>query len=304
MPPHLFILLPLVIAADGNAVIRGKFGSSEIVITTTDRLAGAIHSLTWNGKEFIDSLDHGRQLQSAASFDCSRAGAFWAECFNPTEAGSRADGVGDKSSSRLLSLSAEGAELRSSTQMAFWLAPGEESSGKPALNDTVLSEHLVSKRVRIGYKDLPNVIDYETTFTVPEGERHTFAQFEGLTGYMPAEFSQFWKLLPSGKLAELDDGPGEQPYPVILATEGGTHAMGIYSPDQPSRGFEKVGYGRFRFPREKVVKWNCVFRLRAEKRVAAGEYRFRQYVAVGTLVDVRRAMVSLAREFAEADGGK
>lgn len=26
---------------------------SEIVITTTSRLAGAIHSLTWNGKEFI-----------------------------------------------------------------------------------------------------------------------------------------------------------------------------------------------------------------------------------------------------------
>ncbi len=49
MPPHLFILLPLFIAADGNAVIRGKAGSSEIVITTTDRLAGAIHSLTWNG---------------------------------------------------------------------------------------------------------------------------------------------------------------------------------------------------------------------------------------------------------------
>ncbi len=187
--------------------------------------------------------------------------------------------------------------------MAFWLAPGEESSGRPALNDKVLSDHLVSKRVRIGYRDLPNVIDYETTFTVPEGERHTFAQFEGLTGYMPGEFSQFRKLV-DGKLAELDDGPGEQQYPVVLATEGGTHAMGIYSPDQPSRGFEKVGYGRFRFPREKVVKWNCVFRLRADQGVAAGEYRFRQYVAVGTLVDVRRAMNSLAREFAEAGGGK
>src|SRR4051794_24535797 len=38
----------------GNASIRGKAGSSEIVITATDRLAGAIHSLTWGGKEFID----------------------------------------------------------------------------------------------------------------------------------------------------------------------------------------------------------------------------------------------------------
>ena len=38
----------------GNASIRGQAGSSAIVITTTDRLAGAIHSLTWGGKEFIE----------------------------------------------------------------------------------------------------------------------------------------------------------------------------------------------------------------------------------------------------------
>ena len=47
---------------NGNATIRGKVGDDELVITTTSRLAGAIHSLTWKGKEFIDSVDHGRQL--------------------------------------------------------------------------------------------------------------------------------------------------------------------------------------------------------------------------------------------------
>ncbi len=51
----------------GDAVIRGKAGKSEIVIRTTTRLAGAIHSLTWDGVEFVDSADHGRQIQSAAS---------------------------------------------------------------------------------------------------------------------------------------------------------------------------------------------------------------------------------------------
>jgi len=73
----------------GDAVIRAKAGVSDIVITTTSRLAGAIHSLKWNDMEFIDSLDHGRQLQSACSFDMARPGPFWAECFNPTEAGSK-----------------------------------------------------------------------------------------------------------------------------------------------------------------------------------------------------------------------
>src|SRR5581483_5078164 len=118
-------------APNGNATIRAKAGASEIVVTTTDRLAGAVHSLTWGGKEFIDSHDHGRQLQSAASFDRAAPGEFWAECFNPTEAGSRADGTGPTSSSRLLRLAADGPELRTTTRMAFWLAPGEKSAGRP-----------------------------------------------------------------------------------------------------------------------------------------------------------------------------
>ena len=219
-------------APSGNASIRGKAGSSEIVVTTTDRLAGAIHSLTWSGKEFIDSHDHGRQLQSAASFDRAAAGEFWAERYNPTEAGSRADGTGEKTSSKLLRHRVEGAELETTTQMAFWLAPGEKSFGRPALNGKVLSDHLLAKRVRVGYKKLANVIEYEVTFTVPKGERHTYAQYEALTGYMPPEFSSFWKFLPdSGKLEGLDDGPGEQGFPVVFATQSKTHAMGVFSPD-------------------------------------------------------------------------
>jgi len=282
---------------NGNAVVRRQAGPSDIVITTTDRLAGAIHSLTWNGKEFIDSFDHGRQLQSAASFDCAKPGEFWAECYNPTEAGSQADGAGEKSSSKLLRLRAEGAELETTTQMAFWLAPGEDSSGRPALNDEVLSRHLAKKRVRIGYKDLPHVIDYQVIFIVPPGERHTCAQFEALTGYMPPEFNHFWKYdVHGGKLHELDDGPGEQSWPVVFSTPSGSHAMGVFSPDQPSTGYEEAGYGRFRFASEQVVKWNCVFRVRDAKGIAAREYRFRVFVAVGTLDDVRQSLDALAKK--------
>jgi len=291
------------VPVNGDSVIRARSGSSEIVITTTNRLAGAIHSLTWNGKEFIDSHDHGRQLQSAASFDRAASGEFWAECYNPTEAGSRADGSGGRSTSQLLQISAEGRELRTSTRMAFWLAPGERSSGRPALNSTILSNHLVTKRVQIGgssefvaraRKALENIVEYDVTFIVPKEEAHTYAQFEAVTGYMPSEFSRFWKLPRSTrKLEPLDDGPGEQPHPVIFSNPSGSHAMGVFSPDQPSPGFEDAGYGRFRFEQEKVVKWNCVFRLRDKQGIAAGEYRFRQFVAVGTLQDVTRVLETL-----------
>lgn len=199
---------------NGHAVIRGPAGDSEIVITTTSRVAGAIHSLTRDGKEIIDSVDHGRQLQSAAHFDCGTQ--FTSETFNPTEAGSRRDGAGESSSSRLLHMVTAGDALQTTTQMAFWLAPGETSAGNPAKNTQVLSNRLLTKRVLIGYEDLPHVIEYNVTFSIPLGENHTYAQFEAVTGYMPAEFSRFWKFNPgSGELEPLSDGPGEQALPVV-----------------------------------------------------------------------------------------
>jgi hypothetical protein len=296
----IFLLLPCLLSLgssqgppSGDASIRAKAGPSEIVITTTSRVAGAIHSVTWDGKEFIDSLDHGRQLQSASNLDCPD-GQFIPEVFNPTEAGSRADHVGPRSSSRLLSLSAEGPELRTTSRMAFWLAPGEKSEGHPACNDRVLSDHRLSKRVHIGHRGDPHVIEYDVTFTLPEPERHAFAQFEAVTGYMPPDFSRFWKYDgAAGTMLPLDDGPGEQAMPVVLATSSGSHAMGVYSPE-PS-----PGYGRWRFGPERVVKWNCVFRVRDPKGIRPGDYRYRMFVVVGTLEDVRQGLGRLREEFSK-----
>jgi hypothetical protein len=181
--------------------------------------------------------------------------------------------------------------------MAFWLPPGGSSVGHPAYNDKVVSDHLLTKRVRIGHDGLPHAIEYEVVFTIPSGEHHTFAQFEALTGYMPAAFSRFRALDPvAGSLTPLSDGPGEQGRPVVLATPSGSHAMGVYSPERPA-----PGYGRFRFAAERVNKWNCVSRVRARAPagVPPGPYRYRVFVAVGTLDDVRRTLTALAREFGE-----
>jgi len=44
------------------------------------------------------------------------------------------------------------------------------------------------------------------------------------------------------------------------------------------------------------VKWNCAFRVRDKQGISAGKYPFRVFVAVGTLEDVRQALVSLEKE--------
>ncbi|MEI6233927.1 MAG: hypothetical protein WCT04_12795 [Planctomycetota bacterium] len=283
--------------ANGNAQIRAPYKDSEIVITTTSRLAGAIHSLTWRGQEFVDSHDHGRQLQSASNLDCGTP--ITGETYNPTEAGSRDDGAGPFSSSRLLAISATGPELKTTIQMAFWLKPGEKSGGNPAKNTTVLSNHPVSKRVHIGHKDMPNVIEYDTTFTLPN-EHHTHAVLEALTGYMPTAFSVFQKRdSKTGEYAPITDGPGEQPCPLVFSTENGSHAMGIFAPVKQPRGPEKIGYGRFRFAPQHVVKWNCVFRLTDKTGIKPGDYAYSMFVVVGTLDDVKVSLDKLVKEFTE-----
>ena len=282
---------------DGNATIRGAAGASEIVITTTARVAGAIHSLTWHGREFIDSVDHGRQLQSASNLDCGTP--ITGETFNPTEAGSRRDGAGKKSSSRLLQWNVGTNSLQTTTQMAFWLAPGDKSGPNFAKNTTVLSDHFLTKRVCIGYKDMPHVIAYDVVFKLPGGERHTHAVFEALTGYMPPEFSEFHQFnLQTGKLEPLSDGPGESPQPVVFSVAGGTHAMGIYAQPQPTPKTVGPTYGRFRFRAEKVVKWNCVFRVTDQTGIVPGDYKYSMFVVVGDLNTVRdslRALCNMAK---------
>ncbi len=270
---------------DGNAQIRAHIENSEVVITTTRRLAGAIDSLKWNGREFINSTDHGRQLQSAASFDNSPTAN--AETYNPTEAGSRRDHVGNLSTSRLLEISAATNHLHTRTQMAFWLAPSERSESQLARNTNLLSAIVLTKDVTIGYERWPQVLDYRVTFTLPPGEPHRKAQFEALTGYMPAGFSQFWEFDPAtGKLKPLSHGPGEIKNPVVLATPDGKFAMGIYAPPQKQPNTRGPSYGRWSFEQAKVVKWNCVYRVQNTNGIPAGNYSYRMLVPFGTVTQV------------------
>lgn len=127
----------------GDATISNQAGPSNITITTTKRLAGAIHSLTWNGAEFIDSYDHGRQLQSATSFNN------WGECYNPTEAGCAQDDTGETSTSLLMYQFAEGNYMETQTLPAFWTQPGHYSPQCGlTLNTSPRASHYFRKKFR------------------------------------------------------------------------------------------------------------------------------------------------------------
>ena len=101
----------------------------------------------------------------------------------------------------------------------------------------------------------------------------------------------------SRELAALSDGPGETPRPVVLATANGSHAMAIFAPAQNAPHTTGPTFGRFRFSAERVVKWNCVFRVRAADGLPPGDYPFRLFVLAGDLATVTDSLRALHREF-------
>ena len=71
---------------------------SPIYLSSSERTAGAIDSLVWRDREFLNSWDHGRQLQMAITVQDH------GECWNPTEAGGRSDGIDFETKSNLTNI--------------------------------------------------------------------------------------------------------------------------------------------------------------------------------------------------------
>lgn len=258
----LLCLLLLLAGCGGGGASVGQV----VTVTSADNFAGAISSLVWDGVEFIDSLDHGRLLQSAVQFDGL------SEAINPTEAGASGDGGASKdSSSILLARTIEADHLSTTTQMAYWLP----------YQGQVVSDVVLRKDVRIS----GNVISYVTQFEIPG--QYSEAQFESLTGYMPLTFSRMWALQDDGSLIELArPGVGkwtEQDKPLIFSTADGSHAMGVISHDAG------VIYGNWDFA--DCVKWNLMIRVKDPKSVT-----FAQSLVIGTLEQARLGLVKLTQE--------
>ena len=276
-----------------TASIQGVYRNSRIVVGVSSRTAGAIDSLTWRGMQFVDKNDHGREFQSADVFFNK------GECFNPTEAGSDKDGVGQTSTSRLLSISTNSNVLITKQRMAYWIGPGDKSSKCKGTVSTVslpLSDDVFSKVVEIGVDGFPNIIRYKATFSIPENRKQ--GGFEVIAGYMPVKFSEFFTFEPAtGDLEPLSDGPGKQPTPLIFSTKNHLFALGVYGMRNQSHLVYGPTYARYRFEEPtrtaKTEKWNCAFE---EHDVLAGDHTFSCYMIVGTLSDVEHTMVDFINQ--------
>jgi hypothetical protein len=198
----------------------------------------------------------------------------------------------DMSSSVLKAARKNGNQIWTTTDMAFWLSPGDpypqgcgtQKSIKQAVNTTIVSGHLLKKCITVGLPGFPNVIEHKVTFYVPTN--FTSATFEASTGYVPKEFSHSLYYDPKHRI-EIDTGTrqGEQAFPVILSTPDNLYAIAVYSPQLQQKAWPNVGYGRFSFPN--VNKWNCVFR---EHDLIPKPYIYQCLIVLGTLNEVEETL--------------
>src|SRR4051812_35474252 len=61
------------------------FEGNAVLGISPNIFAGAISSFRFRDVEYVDNYDHGRQMQSAMTFN------YYGECFNPTESGGMYD---------------------------------------------------------------------------------------------------------------------------------------------------------------------------------------------------------------------
>lgn len=290
-----------------GSLIKGNahFGNEVMSVGASTRTAGAIDSLIYRRKEFINKFDHGRQISIAFRNDTFVTG----ECDNPTEPGSAEDGIKPTSTTKILELEAymSGA-LKTKVEPAFWTSPtmttpdtctkGPRNDGRYTAND----QH-IEKLVQVGYNGDPNIMTYDVFVHNKRADVPGF-QIETPTGYLTYEFTKYSKLMPDGTLKSIDmdawTRPGYGSYqffggelnePGIISTPDGLYAMGAWAPAHYGKN---PRYALYKFPsphREEMTnKWSLFFRL---GRLQVQTYHFRSYIVVGSLQEVRAKLHAL-----------
>jgi hypothetical protein len=290
----------LVISANGIRLVLAR------------RLAGGVWSMTWNKHEFVSpEMGNGGSQQSALSLDIPVGRSSEEE--NPTEAGMAGyHGGGSTSQWIEARTNATGAYTRS--KMGYYIKPGDPVGGTPGIARTVargkgpLSPVTLAKRVDIGYKGFPNVVNYTLQFTIPTV--HWFIQFEILTGYMPRDFNMLYYFDGTNAVpvnaAMYRPQAGQQHRHVIVA-KSRECALGVVCHTWPKNGRFKfpwykidamnpsghLPWDKGQFPAgtsSKLTKWNVVWHAGAQDKPGdkrhTGTYTFGVALVLGTLDQV------------------
>lgn len=335
----LAALLVTIAATDaqvnGTATISGTAFGSPLTVSTSSQFAGAISSIVWNGKEFINDWDHGRQLAVNAQF-FNRS-----NCYNPYEAGSFFDANLPSTSSNLLEFTASANQLESRAQMAWYLhtfastvagdycgdpsqwlpCPGctpnapDGGFGGPPNNGNFTSLFEVHKKVTIGFAGLPNVIEYLADVKLPE---QVVRGATNITAVMPWDFSSLWAWdAVSKEYRNVRAYNGVDDHIKVVSTADGNYAFGFYAPELLQPYNETNGtmnwwrlippdpnYKDPKNPSQLDPGYPCVHIGSSDNYPtgSSGEYKYsRAYMVIGNLNQVKDTLTQVHFQFRYLD---
>ncbi|MEY2482607.1 MAG: hypothetical protein QOK24_1135 [Verrucomicrobiota bacterium] len=306
---------------NGNATISAPALGSTLSVGTSSQYGGGISSIRWANKEFINNWDHGRQMAPNFQF-FNRY-----QCYNPYETGSWFDGKLTTTTSKLLSLTAAGNRLESTTQMAWYLRErgslnpldfcGEPAFWLPcpAYDGNPLSKYQVHKTVTVGFAGIPNVIEYLMEVWIPEP---VLKGLNNPTAVLPYEFNAVRSYdVVSKDYRNIRELSGEDDRIKVVSTVDGNYAMGWYAPEllQPYDDPGTINFWRvvppdpfYRDPKNPNLvdlDFACVH-VGSVNRYASfngpGWYpQDRVYLVIGNLDQVKSGLASVHLQFGALD---
>jgi hypothetical protein len=283
----------------------GRFGSvSEsllsisaggVTIQSNKVAGGAIWTWTWNGKEFVNDWDHGRQIQSALTW--YDLGKKW----NPTEAG---DTYGNNPVARrhgspwAIFQNNSSAQQQTQSVPLEWL-PWQVSGGGDDCVVAYMSMRL-GKQIDLNFNGMGPVVKYQTQIYTDVATSGA-TTVEAPTGYLNYEFHRYWSYdATSTTLKEttnMDFTPASGYGGVIISDSTTNYAMGCYGA-LTSQGGSFTKFQLMSFPGgggtgqydQATSKWNAVW---TGTPLPAGWSYFNAWVMTGTTEQVRQYMRTL-----------
>jgi hypothetical protein len=266
-----------------------------LTVTTSSQFAGAVDGVYFNGCNFVNNYDHGRQIQTA-SWDQGMG-----EANNPNEAGWHKDR--ESTSSRLLSLDADSSSIATVVHPAYYLRNGETSpfspkviTSPPPVGETFSTDPYFSKKIQVNVNNDPHVFSILTQMHILAPLTSTIFQPSFIA--LNREFSAFYELGEDFvyKTITYNKRPMAGTRPVVLSTIDGRYAMGVYSPTLDGTRTVYSGsyydWGNPRNPSNDTANLSVAY---CYPSTVQGVISQIVYFVVGTLDDVRPKMQALVK---------
>jgi hypothetical protein len=276
-----------------------RISNAVMVVSISARDAGAVCSLVYDGQEFVNDHDHGRQLQVAWFYNDLD------EAYNPTEAGADKDGVGPRSTSQLVSVQANGNILQTVNHPAHWRHTSLPE--KHRKNTALVSKDKLTKKLTLGYNGDPHVLVFDTTVAIsPEltGPPMNSIRIEAPTLYSHPHLSRHQlfdlasvelKEVPSrakhyDQLNEVIRQVTRHDVVPILSSRDGRHVVAFFTPQREQFWSYYTWDSPSKDPTNACGKMTAFFKHAA----AAGQsYSYRTFIVVGNITAVQTSLRKL-----------